>query len=70
MKTLDALTFNNGLSQTIDKLQVYNEQLSQIETSILNISSLTDSLKGSGGQAIRLFYQDMHQPFITFFNNL
>ncbi|MBD7939695.1 LXG domain-containing protein [Cytobacillus sp. Sa5YUA1] len=67
MKTLDALTFNNGLSQTIDKLQVYNEQLSQIETSILNISSLTDSLKGSGGQAIRLFYQDMHQPFIAFF---
>lgn len=67
MKTLDALTFNEGLSRTTDKLEDYMEQFGKLETSILHIVSLNDSLKGNGGQAIRSFYQDMHHPFISFF---
>lgn len=40
--------------------------MQHIEKSIKAFTSLDESFKGSGGQAIRSFYREFHLPFLTF----
>ncbi|WP_241773418.1 LXG domain-containing protein, partial [Bacillus sp. LL01] len=48
------------------KIEQQQEQLKQIETAVMGIVRLSDSLKGEGGTAIRRFYQECHLPFIQY----
>ncbi|WP_368505233.1 LXG domain-containing protein [Alkalihalophilus sp. As8PL] len=62
MKTLDVSSLHNG----IDEMKTKIEQLKHIETAVMGIVRLSDSLKGEGGKAIRRFYQECHLPFIQY----
>ncbi|WP_031311466.1 T7SS effector LXG polymorphic toxin, partial [Alkalihalophilus marmarensis] len=64
MKTLDVSGLHSGIDEIKTKIEHQQEQLKQIETSVMGIVRLSDSLKGEGGTAIRRFYQECHLPFI------
>ncbi|MDV2884714.1 LXG domain-containing protein [Alkalihalophilus pseudofirmus] len=66
MKTLDVSGLHRGIDEIKTKIEYQQEQLKQIETSVMGIVRLSDSLKGEGGTAIRRFYQECHLPFIHY----
>ncbi|MEC2072515.1 T7SS effector LXG polymorphic toxin [Alkalihalophilus marmarensis] len=66
MKTLDVSGLHSGIDEIKTKIEHQQEQLKQIETSVMGIVRLSDSLKGEGGTAIRRFYQECHLPFIHY----
>ncbi|MFC5613746.1 LXG domain-containing protein [Metabacillus niabensis] len=65
-KILDAQAFHQGIERLLSSLDTYERQLQHIEKSIKAFTSLDESFKGSGGQAIRSFYQEFHLPFLSF----
>ncbi|MET3506533.1 LXG domain-containing protein [Halalkalibacter oceani] len=67
MKTLDVDALHNGIDQVIETLSSQKEQLQQVKLNIQAVIHLDDSFTGSGGGAIRSFYQDCHLPFLAFF---
>ncbi|OLS38295.1 hypothetical protein BTR22_07365 [Alkalihalophilus pseudofirmus] len=66
MKTLDVPGLHSGIDEIKTKIEHQQEKLKQIETSVMGIVRLSDSLKGEGGTAIRRFYQECHLPFIQY----
>ena len=66
MKTLDADSLYKGVHELDLILSSFTDQLRQIQSSINELVSLEDSLKGKGGTSIRAFFQDCHEPFLTF----
>ncbi|MGG4507849.1 T7SS effector LXG polymorphic toxin, partial [Heyndrickxia sporothermodurans] len=45
------------------------EQIEQLQHAIDGIITLEDSLKGNSGEAIRSYYQEIHQTFLLFFQS-
>ncbi|WP_082919418.1 T7SS effector LXG polymorphic toxin [Cytobacillus oceanisediminis] len=54
------------MHETSNQLSILKDQVSQVQVSIQELVSLEDAFKGQGGQAIRAFYQECHQPFLQF----
>ncbi|BDG31927.1 T7SS effector LXG polymorphic toxin [Parageobacillus thermoglucosidasius] len=54
------------LQNEISELQRKNAQMKNIRQSIQQFISLEGSLKGKGGEAIRNYYEDVHIPFLTY----
>ena len=67
MKILDVNPFHDGLQRNITMLNRIEGEMKAIETAIDGLASMEDSLKGTGGNAIRAFYRDCHLPFLQFF---
>ncbi|MFE4524501.1 ribonuclease YeeF family protein [Cytobacillus firmus] len=63
---LEADSLLAGIDETSNQLSILKDQISQVQVSIEELVSLEDAFKGQGGQAIRTFYQDCHQPFLQF----
>lgn len=70
MKTLDVQTFQNGFDKTLSELKNQKDDISKVKQSVKGITSLDDALKGSGGEAIRSFYEECHTTFLLFMNLL
>lgn len=66
MKVLDVYSLFVELEQTSQKISSLYEQISVLQQEIRDFSALDDALKGEGGNAIRSFYSDGHQPFLIF----
>ncbi|MBG9913424.1 ribonuclease YeeF family protein [Bacillus sonorensis] len=69
MKTLDVQTFQNGLDKTLSELKNQKDDISKVKQSVKGITSLDDALKGSGGEAIRSFYEECHTTFLLFYES-
>lgn len=67
MKILDASPFHDGLQRNINMLNRIEGEMKTIEMAIEGLASMEDSLNGTGGNAIRAFYNDCHLPFLQFF---
>lgn len=67
MKILDVNPFHEGLQRNINMLTRIEGEMKTIQTAIEGLISMEDSLKGTGGNAIRAFYNDCHLPFLQFF---
>lgn len=67
MKILDVSPFHDGLQRNINMLNRIEGEMKAIQTAIEGLASMEDSLKGTGGNAIRAFYNDCHLPFLQFF---
>lgn len=67
MKILDVNPFHEGLQRNINMLTRLEGEMKTIQTAIEGLASMEDSLKGTGGNAIRAFYNDCHLPFLQFF---
>lgn len=70
MKTLDVMSLESGLEQVLRKLNQQKEQMVEIESAISDFISQDTSFKGKGGQSIRAFYQDSHQSFLGFYQQM
>lgn len=66
MKVLDVDALHKGIDATIEKLLSLQDQMKQVENDVNGLVALDDSLKGEGGQAIRTYYQESHEPFLAF----
>ncbi|MDV2685748.1 LXG domain-containing protein [Alkalihalophilus lindianensis] len=67
MKVLDVSALDLAIEETKRTLMKQSEQIQQIEQAIKSFTSLQDSFKGSGADAIRSFYEECHQPFLLLF---
>ncbi|MDV2886668.1 LXG domain-containing protein [Alkalihalophilus pseudofirmus] len=67
MKVLDVSALDFAIDETKRTLTKQSEQIQQIEQAIKSFTSLQDSFKGSGADAIRSFYEECHQPFLLLF---
>ncbi|WP_404356843.1 LXG domain-containing protein [Cytobacillus firmus] len=66
LKVLKADSLLAGIAKTSNQLSILKDQVNQVQVSIQELVSLEEAFKGQGGQAIRAFYQDCHQPFLQF----
>ncbi|URM33141.1 LXG domain-containing protein [Cytobacillus firmus] len=66
LKVLEADSLLAGIDETSNQLSILKDQISQVQVSIQELVSLEGAFKGQGGQAIRAFYLDCHQPFLQF----
>ncbi|RDE21869.1 hypothetical protein DV712_17485 [Parageobacillus thermoglucosidasius] len=66
MKVLDVQGLHEAIDKIISELQRKNAQMKNIRQSIQQFISLEGSLKGKGGEAIRNYYEDVHIPFLTY----
>nr|WP_281170910.1 T7SS effector LXG polymorphic toxin [Paucisalibacillus globulus] len=64
MKVLDAKSLHQGISQTVQKLDVLLPQVKQIQQAIESFISLDYHFKGEGAEKIRSFYQECHIPLL------
>lgn len=67
LKVLDVASLHSEVERTLADLDSFQEQIKQIQKGVDGIASLEDSFKGKGAQAIRSFYQEVHVPFLLFF---
>lgn len=66
MKVLDASELNSGINRTVIQIKQTETQVEHMMKGVRSIISLDQSLRGSGGDAIRSFYERCHEPFLQF----
>ncbi|UJW56913.1 LXG domain-containing protein [Bacillus sp. A116_S68] len=66
MKVLDVNTLQTGIDVTINDITSFCEHISTVQRAVRDFSALDDALRGKGGEAIRAFYEECHQPFLIF----
>src|SRR5690625_2699153 len=64
MKRLDGAPLHSGIEETISEITEIRSQVERIQRAIRDFVSLKDALKGKGGESIRSFYDDGHQPLL------
>ncbi|AZV43939.1 putative phage transposase YxiD [Peribacillus asahii] len=69
MKVLDVADLQIGLDQTLESLKRQQNEMSEVEAAIQGFIELEDSFKGKGGEAIRGFYEEVHVPFISYYQS-
>lgn len=66
MKVLDAESLHKGIDDIKNEIPDFQQQISAIQQAVNGVVSLNDALKGKGGEAIRTFYEQCHQPFLIY----
>ncbi|GAB3808491.1 hypothetical protein GCM10028868_38580 [Virgibacillus kimchii] len=56
----------SGLENGIRDIDDVHEKISAIQRSIRDFFAMEDALRGKGGDAIRYFFHEVHQPFLIF----
>lgn len=67
LKVLDAQPLINGISKNLLMLTRIEGEILSIQNAIESLINLENSFKGNAGEAVRLFYQECHIPFLKFF---
>ncbi|RIW38950.1 hypothetical protein D3H55_00945 [Bacillus salacetis] len=70
MKTLDVMSLEAGIDQLLKTLNRQKDQMMEIESAVSRFVSDDASFKGRGGHSIRAFYQDSHQSFLEFYQQM
>ena len=66
MKVLDVKSLHTGIDHTVKDIDTFQEQIGAIQRAVRDFSALDEALKGAGGEALRAFYEECHQPFLIF----
>lgn len=66
LKVLDVDVLQSGIDDTIKDIDNLQGQISAVQRAVRDFAGLDDALSGKGGEAIRSFYNDFHQPFLVF----
>nr|CDQ31149.1 Bacillus transposase protein [Virgibacillus halodenitrificans] len=66
MKVLDVDSMQSGIDLAIKDIEAFYGKISAVQRSVRYFYGLDDALKGKGGDAIRSFYNECHQPFLIF----
>jgi len=64
MKKLDSAPLHGGIDETVSDISELHSQVERIQRAIRDFASLKDALKGKGGESIRTFYEEGHQPVL------
>lgn len=64
LKLLDVKSIEAGNDFTIKQIESFYDQISNIQRAVRSFYLAEDDLAGKGGEAIRAFYQDCHEPFL------
>ncbi len=57
----------NGIEKTLKSLKNKQTEMAAIEKAVQGILALEDAFKGESGEAIRAYYQEVHLPFISYY---
>src|SRR5690625_3276245 len=66
LKVLDVKSLHTGIDHTVKDIDTFQEQIGAIQRAVRDFSALDEALKGAGGEALRAFYEECHQPFLIF----
>src|SRR5690625_2722822 len=66
LKVLDVKSLHMGIDHTVKDIDTFQEQIGAIQRAVRDFSALDEALKGAGGEALRAFYEECHQPFLIF----
>jgi len=66
LKVLEVESLQAGIENAVKDIDKMSEQLSAVQRAVRDFHSLDDALKGQGGEAIRSFYKDCHEPFLIY----
>ncbi|MEI3611232.1 LXG domain-containing protein [Pseudogracilibacillus sp. SO30301A] len=66
MKVLDVKSLDSGMQSIQKDIETIQAQISAIQRAVRGITELEAELKGKTGEAIRSFYQHVHQTFLIF----
>src|SRR5699024_11845245 len=66
LKVLDVSHVNSGIDDAVVDIDSFHEQISAIQRAVRDFHALDDALKGKGGEAIRTFFNEVHQPFLIY----
>src|SRR5690625_4375974 len=66
LKVLDVKSLHTGIDHTVKDIDTFQEQIGAIQRAVRDFSALDEALKGAGGEALRSFYEECHQPFLNF----
>lgn len=66
MKILEVNHLQTGIDHAIKEIESFYGQISAVQRAVRDFHSLDDALKGKGGEAIRAFYNECHQPFLIY----
>ena len=68
MKVLDVSSLQDGIDFTVQDIESKRDQIQALQKSVHGFHTLEDALRGQGGEAIRAFYRDAHEPFLVLFH--
>lgn len=66
MKVLDVDSLMTGLQEGVQDIDRLHGKVSAMQRSIRDFYAMKDALSGKGGEAIRSFFNEVHQPFLLF----
>jgi len=66
MKTLEVCSLNEGVDSTLQEIDNIQTKITEMQKGIRGIIDLEYYLKGKTGEAIRSFYETVHEPFLIF----
>ncbi|UTR14966.1 LXG domain-containing protein [Salipaludibacillus sp. LMS25] len=66
MKLLDIQALNEDIDVTKKEVHQFQEKITTLQQAVQDIVALDDALTGQGGEAIKSFYNDCHQTFLTY----
>jgi len=66
MKVLDVQGLQTNIDDTIKDIGRFQDQITTVQKAVRGVASLDDALTGKGGDAIRAFYNDCHQPLLIY----
>nr|WP_255473147.1 T7SS effector LXG polymorphic toxin [Rummeliibacillus sp. SL167] len=66
-KVLDVAGLQNGIEKTLKSLKNKQTEMAEIKKAVQGILALEDAFKGKSGEAIRNYYQEVHLPFISYY---
>src|SRR5690625_3985579 len=66
MKTLEVSSLNEGVDLTLQEIDHIQTKITEMQKGVRGIIELEYYLKGKTGEAIRSFYETVHEPFLIF----
>jgi len=66
MKVLEVSKVYEGINHTVNQIDTVQDQIEAIRKSMGDLTALHDDLKGEGGEALRAFFEECHQPILIF----
>src|SRR5699024_2991668 len=64
LKLLDVEPIQSGIDHTVKDIETFYDQIGNVQRAVRDFHSLDDAMDGEGGEAIRAFYRDCHEPFL------
>lgn len=66
MKVIEVNSLQEGTNYTVNQIGTVQDQIETVRKAMNDFTALNDELRGQGGEALRAFYEECHQPFLIF----